>query len=173
MAGILRHAPELMLVTNQWVNSYKRIVPGFEAPTHATWSTLNHADMLRVPQHRPDQPDTARIEFRVPDAACNPYLVFAATLAAGLAGIEGAYALPEPLDRDIREVNAAEIFARNIVALPSSLGEAITAFETSTLMRTTLGDHIAGSLVTNKRQEWSQYRREVSVWETRRYLGAL
>ena len=173
MAGLLHHAPELMLVTNQWVNSYKRIVPGFEAPTHATWSTLNHADLLRVPAHRPDQPDTARIEYRVPDAACNPYLAFAATLAAGLAGIDGAYALPAPLDRDVRELSPAELAARAIVPLPSSLGEAIAAFDASALMRATLGEHIAQSLVANKREEWSQYRREVSTWETRHYLGTL
>ena len=173
MAGLLRHAPELMLVTNQWVNSYKRIVPGVEAPTHVTWSTYNHADLLRVPQHRRDQPETARIEYRVPDAACNPYLVFAATLAAGLAGIEGAYPLPPPLDRDVREVSADELAARNIIALPSSLGEAIAAFAPSALMRDVLGEHIVQSLVTNKQQEWSQYRREVSAFELHRYLGTL
>lgn len=173
MAGLLRHAPELMLVTNQWVNSYRRVVPGFEAPTHATWSTRNHADLLRVPAHQADRPETARIEYRVPDAACNPYLVFAATLAAGLAGIEGAYTLPAPLDRDIRELTADEVAARGITMLPSSLGEAIAAFEPSQLMRNTIGEHIAQSLITNKRQEWSLYRTEVSAYELRRYLSTL
>jgi glutamine synthetase len=173
MAGLLRHAPELMLVTNQWVNSYRRIIPGFEAPTHATWSTHNHADLLRVPQHQADRPETARIEYRVPDAACNPYLVFAATLAAGLAGIEGAYTLPAPLDRDVRDLTADEVVTRGIAMLPSSLGEAIAQFEPSPLMRRTLGAHIVQSLVTNKRREWSEYRSEVSAFELRRYLGTL
>jgi glutamine synthetase len=172
-AGLLRHAPELMLLTNQWVNSYRRLVPGFEAPTHATWSPRNHADLLRVPAPRPAQPESTRIEYRAPDAACNPYLVCAGVLAAGLAGIEGGYVLPPPLERDVREVSAAELATRGVAALPSSLGEAIAAFEGSTLLRDTLGDHVVASLVANKRREWSEYRAEVSTWELRRYLGTL
>ena len=173
MAGILRHAPEMMLVTNQWVNSYRRLVPGFEAPTHTTWSTVNHADLLRVPRHRRDEPETARIEYRVPDAACNPYLVFAATLAAGLAGIDGGYELPEPLDRDVRGATDDELAAHGITALPASLGEAITPFERSELMKGALGERTVHSLVANKREEWAQYRVQVSDFELRRYLGTL
>ena len=163
----------MMLVTNQWVNSYRRLVPGFEAPTHTTWSTVNHADLLRVPRHRRGNPDTARIEYRVPDAACNPYLVFAATLAAGLAGIEGGYELPSPLERDVRELTDADLAARGITALPASLVEAIGTFEHSALMRTALGDRTVQSLVANKREEWAQYRVQVSDFELRRYLGTL
>ncbi|MFA7296094.1 MAG: glutamine synthetase family protein [Dehalococcoidia bacterium] len=173
MAGLLRHAPEMMLVTNQWVNSYRRIVPGFEAPTHVGWSTRNHADLLRVPQPNPDRPDTARIEYRVPDAAANPYLLFAATLAAGLTGIEAAYPLPPALDRAVTEMSADELATRGIVPLPASLGEAIPVFEQSSLMRDAFGPHIVRSLVANKRQEWEQFRREVTEFELRRYLGNL
>ena len=173
MAGLLRHAPEMMLVTNQWVNSYRRIVPGFEAPTHVGWSTRNHADLLRVPQPNPDRPDTTRIEYRVPDAAANPYLLFAATLAAGLTGIEAAYPLPPALDRAVTDMTADELATRGVVPLPASLGEAIPAFEQSTLMLDTLGPHTVRSLVANKRQEWEQFRREVTEFELRRYLGNL
>lgn len=172
-AGLLRHAPELMLLTNQWVNSYRRLVPGFEAPTHATWSPRNHADLLRVPAMRRGQPESTRVEFRAPDAACNPYLVCAGVLAAGLAGVEQGYTLPPPLERDVREVGAAELAARGVAALPSSLGEAIAAFEGSALMREALGEHVVASLVANKRQEWAEFRGEVSDWELRRYLGTL
>lgn len=173
MAGILRHAPEMMLLTNQWVNSYRRLVPGFEAPTYATWSPRNHADLLRVPRHRPGEAVAARIEYRAPDAACNPYLVFAGILAAGLAGIEASDRLPPPLEQDVRELSAADLEARGIVSLPASLNEAIRAFERSSLMRQTLGDHIVDSLVKNKRHEWAEYRAQVSQFELDRYFGTL
>jgi glutamine synthetase len=173
MAGVLQHAPELMLVTNQWVNSYRRLVPGFEAPTHATWSPRNHADLLRVPQHRPGEAVAARIEYRAPDAACNPYLVFAGVLAAGLAGIEAGAKLPPPLERDARDVDRSELESRGIVPLPASLNEAISTFERSEFVRQTLGGHIVDSLVKNKRLEWSEYRTQVSRFELDRYLGTL
>ena len=173
MAGLLKHAPEMMLVSNQWVNSYRRIVPGFEAPTHATWSTRNHADLLRVPSHNPGRPDTARIEFRVPDSAANPYLLFAATLAAGMQGIESQYTLPPAFERAVDQTSEAELAALDITPLPASLGEAIPVFANSELMKSALGDHIVDSLVQNKRQEWDQFRREVTEYEVRRYLGNL
>ena len=173
MAGLLAHAPEAMLVTNQWVNSYRRIVPGFEAPTHATWSTRNHADLLRVPRHKPGDPVATRIEYRVPDAAANPYLAFAAMLAAGLDGVAREAALPEPLERDVRELEANEVERRGIAPLPASLGEAIQAFDGSALMRATLGEHVCDSLVANKRHEWAEYRTQISEFELRRYLSVL
>ncbi|MDA1062476.1 MAG: glutamine synthetase family protein [Chloroflexi bacterium] len=173
MAGLLAHAGEAMLVTNQWVNSYRRLVPGFEAPTHATWSTSNHADLLRVPRHKPGDAVAARIEYRVPDPACNPYLAFAALLAAGLDGLERESVLPEPLDRDVRELDADALAARAITPLPASLGEAITAFAGSELLRETLGTHVFESLVANKRHEWDEYRSQVSAFELDRYLGVL
>ena len=173
MAGLLRHAPELMLVTNQWVNSYKRLVPGFEAPTSITWSPQNHSDLLRVPAYRPGLEVSTRIEYRAPDAACNPYLMFAGVLAAGLAGIEAGDAPPQPVDRDVGALTPEERTARGIAPLPASLGEAIELFERSTLMRETLGDHVFETLVTNKRHEWDEYRAQVSEFEIERYLGVL
>ena len=173
MAGLIEHAPETMLVTNQWVNSYRRIVPGFEAPTHATWSTTNHADLLRVPMYTPGNPGATRIEYRVPDPACNPYLAFAALLSAGLDGIERAAALPPALDRDVRDIDADELAERSITPLPSSLGEAIAAFDDSALLREALGAHVCESLVANKRHEWGEYRTYVSEFELERYLGVL
>jgi glutamine synthetase len=173
MAGLLRHAPEMMLVTNQWANSYKRVVPGFEAPTHVTWSPRNHSDLLRVPEYRPGQEGSARIEYRVPDAAANPYLVFAAVLSSGFAGIENGYDLPAPVERDVRELAANELERRGIARLPTSLGEAIEHFSRSMRMRAALGSHMHDSLIQNKREEWDAYRRQVSNYEIERYLGTL
>ncbi len=173
MAGLLRHAPELALLTNQWVNSYKRLVPGFEAPTYVTWSPRNHSDLLRVPQYRPGLEGSTRVEFRAPDAACNPYLVLAGVLAAGLAGIESDYALPAPIESDAALLSADQRAARGIESLPASLGEAIQRFQSSTLLRETLGAHIFDSLVRNKLHEWQEYRAQVSNWEVERYLGVL
>ena len=173
MAGLLDHASETMLVTNQWVNSYRRLVPGFEAPTHATWSTTNHADLLRVPSYKPDDPAGTRIEYRVPDPACNPYLAFASLLTAGLDGVDREAALPAALDRDVREIGGEELDQRAIAQLPSSLGEAIASFADSALLRDALGDHVCDSLVANKRHEWDEYRTHVSEFELERYLGVL
>jgi glutamine synthetase len=173
MAGLLRHAPELALVTNQWVNSYKRLVPGFEAPTFVTWSPRNHSDLLRVPQYRPGLEGSTRVEYRAPDAACNPYLALAGVLAAGLAGIEGGLDLPPPVETDAAGLTAAERAARGIQSLPASLGEAIQRFESSGLLRDALGPHIFDSLLRNKQHEWQQYRAQVSNWEVQRYLGVL
>ena len=173
MAGLIAHAPETMLVTNQWVNSYRRLVPGFEAPTHATWSAANRADLLRVPRHKPGDPIAARVEYRVPDPACNPYLAFAALLAAGLDGVEAGTPLPAPLDRDVRDLGADEVARRAIAPLPGSLGEAIGAFADSDLLRGALGAHVRDSLVANKRHEWDEHRSRVPEHELERYLGVL
>ena len=148
-------------------------MPGFEAPTHATWSSTNHADLLRVPQHKPGEAAAARIEYRVPDAACNPYLAFAAILEAGLGGVARALPLPDELERHIGELSEGEIASRGIEALPASLGDAIAAFSGSELMTGVLGDHIRDSLVANKRHEWSEFRAQVSEFELRRYLSVL
>lgn len=173
MAGLLRHAPEMMLLTNQWVNSYKRLVPGFEAPVYTSWSYTNNADLVRVPQHKPEMGMAARVEYRVPDSACNPYLAFAGVLAAGLRGIAEGYELPMPAERPAMEMTDAERAARNIVLLPNSLGEAIAAFEASSLMRETLGDAMCDSLIANKRHEWREYRAQVTPFELERYLPSL
>jgi glutamine synthetase len=162
-AGLLRHAPETLLVTNQWVNSYKRLVPGSEAPTHQSWSPRNQAELVRVPEHRPGQELSTRVEYRAPDAACNPYLALASVLAAGMAGVDGGYELPP----------AAGEGGDAPGALPSTLGEAIEGFAASTLMRETLGDHVFETLITNKREEWARYRVQVSEYERTRYLPLL
>ncbi len=172
MAGILRHASELALITNQWVNSYKRLVPGYEAPTYATWSHHSNADLVRVPERKPGMDVATRIEFRAPDSATNPYLAFAAVLAAGLAGIEGKYPLPAAT-RAAHTLTDDERTARGIESLPASLGEAIARFEGSALMRETLGDHIVDSLVANKKIEWTAYQQQVTQYELDRYLGLL
>jgi glutamine synthetase len=173
MAGLLHHTGELMLLTNQWANSYKRLVPGFEAPTHATWSARNRSDLLRVPEHRPGLEGSTRIEYRAPDAACNPYLMFAGLLAAGFAGIDGAYELEPAVEEAANNGAALERIAPQVERLPQSLGEAIERFASSELLRATLGDHVFDSLVSNKTQEWAQYRAQVSEWELHRYLGVL
>ena len=170
VAGLLQHAPEITLVTNQWVNSYKRLVPGFEAPVYATWSHTNDADLVRVPAHRPEAAVSTRVEYRSPDPACNPYLAFAAVLAAGLDGIAAQAPLPEPARSGLSE---AERAARGARALPTSLGDAIERFSQSALMRETLGDHVFESLIANKRIEWAEYRSQVTPYELDRYLGAL
>jgi len=173
MAGILEHAPEMALVTNQWVNSYKRLVPGFEAPIYTSWSYTNNADMLRVPAHRPGQEMAARVEYRAPDSACNPYLTFAVALAAGLAGIDRNYDLPPAAEGSVEALSEAERRDRGIETLPGSLGEAIERFEGSALMRETLGDVLFESLIENKKLEWQQYRQQVTPFEIQRYLPSL
>ncbi len=170
VAGLLQHAPEITLITNQWVNSYKRLVPGFEAPVYATWSHTNDADLVRVPAHRPEATVSTRVEYRSPDPGCNPYLAFAAVLAAGLDGIASKAPLSEPARGGLPE---AERAARGARSLPLSLGDAIQQFSGSALMRETLGDHVFESLIANKRIEWAEYRSQVTPYELNRYLGAL
>ncbi len=172
MAGLLRHAGELSLVTNQWVNSYKRLVPGYEAPTYATWSHHSDADLVRVPERKPGMDEATRIEFRAPDSATNPYLAFAAVLAAGLAGIDGKYPLPAAT-QSAHLLSGEERDARGIQSLPASLGEAIERFEESPFMREALGDRVVDSLVANKRLEWRDYQQQVTQYELDRYLGLL
>jgi glutamine synthetase len=173
IAGLLRHAPELMLLTNQWVNSYKRLVPGTEAPLYATWSPKSHSDLVRVPEFKPGLEVSTRVEYRVPDAACNPYLAFAGVLAAGLRGIEEGLSLPEPVTAATDHLSAQEIQARGLVALPGSLGEAIERFEASSFLRESLGDQVFESLIANKKIEWSDYRSQVTQFELDRYLPRL
>lgn len=161
IAGLLKHARELTLFTNQWVNSYKRLVPGFEAPTRVTWAMRNHADLIRVPSFKPGREASRRIEYRSPDAACNPYLVFALLLAAGLEGIKQKYELPP-----MGEIENSEI-------LPDDLNEAILAASRSTLARRVLGDTLFDKFLANKRLEWMDYRGQVHGYELDRYLNVL
>ena len=173
MAGLLRHAPELTLVTNQWINSYKRLVPGYEAPVYLTWARRNRSDLIRVPHYRPGKEASTRIEYRAPDAACNPYLAFAVMLAAGLEGIERDYPLSLPTEENAFEMGATERKRRGIEMLPGSLKEAIQAFEGSDFARRALGDHVFESLLENKTIEYDAYRRHVTDYELERYLAVL
>jgi glutamine synthetase len=161
IGGLLRHARELTLFTNQWVNSYKRLVPGFEAPTRVTWAMRNHADLVRVPSFKPGRETSRRVEYRSPDAACNPYLVFALLLAAGLEGINNNYELPPISDHENSQI------------LPDDLNEAIHAASRSELARRVLGDVLFEKFIANKRMEWMDYRRQVHEYELDRYLSVL
>ncbi len=173
IAGLLKHAPEITLVCNQWVNSYKRLVPGYEAPVYISWARRNRADLIRVPEYKPGKEVATRIEFRSPDPACNPYLAFSVMLAAGLEGIEKGYGIPEPVEENVYEMTEEERKKRGIGTLPASLYEAIQLCEKSQLVRKALGEHIFYTLIKNKKMEWDQYRIQVSEYEINRYLPVL
>ncbi len=173
IAGLIRHAAEFTLVTNQWVNSYKRLVPGYEAPVYTTWAVRNRSDMIRVPAYKLGKEKATRIELRSPDPACNPYLAFAAMLAAGLEGIEKGYDPIPPVERNVYNLSEEERRELNIGTLPEDLFEAIKVMEGSELMRKALGDHVFHSLLENKRVEWEDYRAQVSAWEMKRYFSIL
>jgi len=173
IAGIMRHAREMAAVTNQWVNSYKRLVPGYEAPVYVSWARRNRSAMIRVPMYKPGKEKATRIEFRSPDPACSPYLAFAVMLGAGLKGVKENYPLPDPIEEDIYEMDEAARERAGITSLPGSLFEALQEVEKSTLVRETLGDHIFAKLVANKKIEWDRYRIHVSKYEVERYLPLL
>ena len=173
IAGLLKYAPEITAVTNQWVNSYKRLVPGYEAPVYLSWARRNRSDLIRVPEYRPGREKSTRVELRSPDPACNPYLAFAVMLAAGLEGIEKEYEIPEPIEENVYEMSAEERQRRGIDTLPSDLLEAIHITEKSELVRKALGDHVFHAFIENKKIEWDQYRTQVTGYEINRYLPIL
>ena len=173
IAGILKHSKEITSITSQWVNSYKRLVPGYEAPVYISWARRNRSALVRVPMYKPGKEKATRIEFRSPDPACNPYLAFAVMLAAGLKGIEKGYELPPPVEEDIFEMSEASRKKHGIESLPGSLAEAIQLTEKSDLVKETLGDHIFEKFIENKRIEWDQYRTHVSQFELEKYLPIL
>jgi glutamine synthetase len=173
IAGLLVHAREMAAVLAQWVNSYKRLVPGYEAPVYVAWSQRNRSALIRVPLYKPGSEQATRAEIRCPDPACNPYLAFAALLHAGLEGIEKGYELPEEMRTNLYRLSPDERRERGIISLPESLGEAIEEFAGSELMRRALGDHIFPRYVELKRQEWDEYRVQISRWEMEKYLAAL
>ena len=173
IAGLLRHAKEITLVTNQWVNSYKRLVPGFEAPVYLSWARRNRSDLIRVPEYKRGKEGATRIEYRAADPACNPYLVFSAMLAAGLKGIAEKYECPAPLEENVFELSEPQRKQRGIDHLPGSLLQAIDLAEESKMLRECLGDHLFESLLVNKKIEWSNYRRHVTDYEIKRYLPIL
>ena len=173
IAGLLKHGKEITLVTNQWVNSYKRLVPGFEAPVYLSWARRNRSDLIRVPDIKRGKENATRIEYRAADPACNPYLAFAAMLSAGLEGIANELPCPAPVEENVFEMSEAERKERGIDHLPGSLWEAIEHAEGSALLRRCLGDHLFESLITNKKIEWSNFRRHVTDYEIKRYLPTL
>lgn len=173
IAGLLRHAAEITCVCNQWVNSYKRLVPGFEAPVHVSWATVNRSDLIRVPAFRPGRGESVRIEFRGPDPTCNPYLAFSVMLAAGLDGIEQGYSPVPPTESDVNLMTQEERQALGIGSLPRSLYEALLITEQSELAKRSLGEHTFESFIRNKRVEWERYSSAVTDFEIKRYLPLL
>jgi glutamine synthetase len=173
VAGLLKYAPEITAINNQWINSFKRLVPGYEAPVYLSWAKRNRSDLIRVPEYRPGREKATRIELRSPDPACNPYLCFSVMLAAGLKGIEEGLEPPEPVEENVYEMSEAERAKRNIRTLPASLSEAIQLSEKSKLVREALGEHVFNAFITNKKIEWDQYRTQVTGYEINRYLPIL
>lgn len=172
VAGILKHMKEIVLVTNQYVNSYKRLVPGYEAPAYLAWGRRNRSALVRIPLTK-GTGDAARIELRCPDPSANPYLAFAVMLRAGLKGIEGHYALAAATEHDIFEMTPAQMKTEGISALPGSLREAIEFAEDSTLLKEALGSEVHSKLIQNKHIEWNNYRRQVHKYEIDTYLPVL
>jgi len=173
LAGILKHMKEIAAVTNQWVNSYKRLVPGFEAPVYIAWAQRNRSALIRIPIYKPGKEKATRIELRCPDPACNPYLAFTVMLAAGLHGVQEGYALRSAVEEDIYEMNAEERKKHGIESLPGNLIEAVEALEKSKLVRETLGEHVFEKFILNKRIEWDNYRTQVTDYELNEYYPIL
>jgi len=173
IAGLLRHAKEITLITSQWVNSYKRLVPGYEAPVYISWAKRNRSTLVRVPLYKPGKEKATRAEYRSPDPACNPYLAFACMLRAGLEGIRNKYLLPVPIEEDVYKMSDQRRKELKIESLPGSLYEAIEQAEKSKLIKDTLGDHVFEKLIENKKIEWDRFRTHVSKYETDTYLPIL
>ncbi|MEO0069622.1 MAG: glutamine synthetase family protein [candidate division WOR-3 bacterium] len=173
IAGLLKYAPEITAVTNQWVNSYKRLVPGYEAPIYISWARMNRSALIRVPAFSKERPEAARIEFRSPDPACNPYLAFAVIFAAGLKGIEDKLSLGPPTPDNIYRMTEDERQKAGITSLPKDLSEAIQLAEKSQLVRNTFGEELFRFFLRNKKQEWDEYKAQVTEFEIKRYLPIL
>ena len=173
IAGLLKHAPEITAVTNQWANSYKRLVPGYEAPVYISWARRNRADLVRVPEYKPGREKATRVEFRSPDPACNPYLAFSVMLAAGLEGIEKEYPAPDPVKENVYEMTGEERERRGIGTLPPDLLEAIHLTEKSEIVQKALGDHVFHAFIKNKKIECDYYRTQIADYELKKYLPIL
>jgi glutamine synthetase len=173
LAGLLRHSREITSITNQWVNSYKRLIPGYEAPVYICWGQRNRSALVRVPHYKPGKEMATRLELRSPDPACNPYLAFSVMLAAGLKGIEKNYKLMPSVERDVYDMNSAERDNLGIKSLPEDLHEAITETEKSSLIKEALGKHIFQQFIANKKIQWDEYCRQVTQYELKRYLPLL
>jgi glutamine synthetase len=173
VAGLLRHSREIVSVTNQWVNSYKRLVPGFEAPAYICWGSRNRSALVRVPGDRPDKEVPRRVEFRCPDPSCNPYLAFAVMLRAGLQGIQKGYPMPAPMELDVYLMSEEERASHGVVCLPDSLYAAIEVTSESEVVRDTMGEALFNKFIENKRIEWDNYRIQVTQYEISKYLPVL
>ena len=173
MAGLLRHAAEITAITNQTVNSYKRLVPGFEAPVHISWARNNRSGLIRVPIPKRGNPSATRLEYRSPDPACNPYLAFSVILAAGMKGIREGYELPAEAGANLFQMSDADLAKMGINQLPQSLSDALKIMETSELVAEALGEHIFDWFLRNKRHEWMGYKTQVTPYEINRYLKSL
>ncbi len=173
IAGILKYSNEMCSVLAQTVNSYKRLVPGYEAPVYVAWANRNRSALIRVPMYKPGKELATRMELRCPDPACNPYLAFSVMLAAGLEGIEKGYELEDPVEKNIFAMNKAEMKSAGIKSLPSNLKEAIDITEQSELVRKALGDHIFDRFIEIKNREWDDYRIQVTPYEMNKYLSVL
>jgi len=173
IAGLMKHAREITLVTNQWVNSYKRLVPGYEAPVYISWAQRNRSDLIRIPVYKPRKEIATRVEYRSPDPACNPYFAFSVMLAAGLEGIEKGYPLRDPVERNVYEMTEKERKKYRIESLPGNLYEAIQITEKSDLVRRALGDHVFYQFIENKKIEWERYRAQVTDYELEQYFSIL
>lgn len=173
IAGLLAHAPEITLITNQWVNSYKRLVPGYEAPVYTTWAVVNRSDLVRVPAYKPGKESAMRVEYRSPDPACNPYLAFAVMLAAGLEGIEKKYKTPSPMEEHVALMSQSARDKEGIRTLPLDLSQAIELAEGSELLRKALGAHVFEKFIANKKMEWANYRQQVTGYELEQHLKIL
>ncbi|MDP6102625.1 MAG: type I glutamate--ammonia ligase [Dehalococcoidia bacterium] len=172
VAGLMHHAPVITAVTNQWVNSYKRLIAGYEAPVYISWASVNRSDLIRVPAYK-GREESVRIEYRAPDSACNPYLAFSVMLAAGLDGVEKKLPIPDPVEDNVYEMTDEERELRGIDTLPGSLWEAILLTEKSDLVREALGEHVFNSFIQNKKIEWNQYKAQVTNYELKKYLPIL
>jgi len=173
IAGLLKHAPEFTSVTNQWVNSYKRLIPGYEAPVYICWAQMNRSALIRVPMYKPGKEKSTRMEFRSPDPACNPYLAFSVMLAAGMEGIKNKYKLPEPANDNIYDMSQKQRESLGIKSLPEDLSEAIKLTEKSKLVRECLGEKLFEHFIRNKKMEWDEYKAQVTHYEIDKYLPIL
>ena len=173
IAGLMKHAREITLITNQWVNSYKRLVPGYEAPVYISWAQRNRSDLIRIPTYKPGKELATRVEYRSPDPACNPYFAFSVMLAAGLEGMEKGYPLRDPVERNVYEMGEEERKRYKIDSLPEDLYEAIKVTEKSDLVKRALGDHVFHQFIENKNIEWERYRARVTDYELEQYFSIL
>jgi glutamine synthetase len=172
-AGLLKHAPEITAITSQWVNSYKRLVPGYEAPVYICWAQMNRSALIRIPMYKPGKEKATRIEYRSPDPACNPYLAFSAMLAAGLEGVKNKYKLAEPANDNIYHMSDEERRKTGIRSLPEDLLEAIRITENSGLIKDCLGSKVFEYFIRNKKMEWDEYKAQVTQYEINKYLPIL